>query len=578
MIYNNPSTLWANIFIEEISKIGVSHACISAGSRSTPITHAVATSSIKSHIILDERSSAFFAIGLAKQLNQPVLLVCTSGTAGANYYPAIMEASNSNIPLIVITTDRPHELRNSGANQTTDQVKLFGSFVKMFVDIALPEKNPEEKMIRYIKTIASKAYSASITHGMGPVHLNFPFRKPLDPIEPVSPFEYQSSETPLLICYPGSLEPSPTQINELVSIIHSNPKGLIVCGPEPLGNSYVDEIIQFSSKMNYPILADPSSGLRFTSSKKNIITTYDHFLLNTDLYDKLRPDVIYFFGREVTSKYLLQFLAHDYSEQIKRIQINDIGKIIDSSLKLTQYYHSNPQSTLKKVNELTGVMEVDDNWINIWKMLENQVVEIISNASLSQDFEGMIIKEILSHIPDESDLFIGNSSPIRYVDQFSYGINKTFNIHTNRGLSGIDGNIAIALGIASACERPIYVIIGDLSLFHDSNSLQIAKNYNIPITIFLLNNHGGGIFHRLPVSKIDDRALFEEYFLTPQNINFEHMAKTHGFSYELISDIQNIKSLDLSSGLKIIEFRTDALESNNVLDQLKEKLMENLSI
>ncbi len=578
MIYNNPSTLWANIFIDEISKMGVSHACISPGSRSTPMTYALAKSTIKSHVILDERSSAFFAIGLAKQLKQPVLLVCTSGTASANYYPAIMEASNSNIPIIVITTDRPHELRNSGANQTTDQVKMFGSNVKMFIDVAPPEQNPNEKMIRYIKTIASKAYCVSITSGMGPVHLNFPLRKPLDPLTSINPFDYAPSHTPLLTCYPGTLEASSDQLNELVNIISLNPKGLIICGPEPLGNSYVEEIIEFSNKRNYPILADPSSGLRFTSFEKEIITTYDHFLSNTDLYDKLRPDVIFYFGREVTSKYLLQFLNYEYPNKIIRIQINDVDKIIDSSLNLTHYYQSNPRSLLNKLNSSISEYGGEDNWFDHWINLENQVIKIISDASLPSNFEGRIINRIMSIIPDASDLYIGNSSPIRYVDQFSYDVSNSLFIHTNRGLSGIDGNIAIALGIASAKEKPMNAIVGDLTLLHDSNSLQIAKQNNIPITIFLINNNGGGIFHRLPVSELDDKNLFEEFFLTPQKIDFEHLAKAHGFSYDLISDKHDLNSIDMSSRLKIIEFRTDAGESNKVLNELREEIRLNISI
>jgi 2-succinyl-5-enolpyruvyl-6-hydroxy-3-cyclohexene-1-carboxylate synthase len=581
MIYNNSSTLWANIFVEEITKMGISHACISPGSRSTPITHAIAISSIKSHIIVDERSSAFFAIGLAKQLKQPVLLVCTSGTASANYYPAIMEAHNSNIPLIVVTADRPHELRNSGANQTTDQIKLYGSLVKMFVDVALVEQNPSNKMIRYIKLIASKAYCSAMTSAMGPVHLNFPFRKPLDPNSQDHRIEYNevSSNSPLLTCIPGTLETISENIKNLVEIISSNPKGLIICGPEPLGNSYIKEIVEFSNKMNYPILADPSSGLRFTSHKAKIITTYDHFLLKKDLYNKLRPDIIFLFGREVTSKHLLQFLDHEYSKHVIRIQINDINKIIDSSLKLTHYYSSNPQSMLKKINnKIREIEDTEISWMELWIKLENQVIEVISAASLPINFEGTIIREFLSLIPEGSDLFIGNSSSIRYVDQFSFDILNSLNIHSNRGLSGIDGNIAIALGIASAKGDPIYAILGDLSLFHDSNSLQIAKNNNIPITIFLINNQGGGIFHRLPISTIEDKALFEDYFITPQNIDFEHLAKAHGFTYELISEVQSMNSVDMIPSLKIIEIKTDAVESNKISNQLMEKIRLNVDI
>lgn len=560
---NNPNIEWALIFVDELAKGGLSAVCIAPGSRSTPLALAFhAHPHIKVYVLLDERSAAFFALGIALAEQKSVALVCTSGTAAANFHPAIIEAQMSEIPLLILTADRPHELRNSGANQTIDQVKMFGDHVLWSVDVALPQTDAPPITMRYLKTLAARSLATSDGLTKGPVHLNFPFRKPLEPQNLASwqiATKILGKGRPHTTIEIGSLLASNSQIRFILSLIDNHQRGLIVCGPGCPGGDFAEAVVNLSKASGYPILADPLSGVRYGAHVEDsaVLGGYETFLQSEQTF-ATKSDVILRFGRVPTSKWLNEYLAKN--QNAAHIHIRESGNWADGDHTTNYFLQVNASELCNRLApQLTR--PVNQAWINYWMKTESICVNVILESVDESLFDGSVANTVLDQIPPDAALFAGNSLTIRHIDQFGYPRKKLIRPFSNRGASGIDGNISTGLGIAATTDKPVVLLIGDITFYHDSNGLLAIKKYGLEnVIIVLLNNNGGGIFQRLPVSQFE--SSFQELFLTPHGMNFEPLAKLYDLEYLRATAMTTFKEHFISALSRniptIIEVQTDS--------------------
>ena len=546
-------------FVDELACSGLRHVVISPGSRSTPLAILFREhEKINEWVVIDERSAAYFALGIAKETNEPVAIVCTSGTATANYFPAIVEAFHGRVPLIVLTADRPHELRGTGANQTIDQINMYGHFVKDFQEMALPDSS--QAMLNYARNRAARAVQKAMIGNPGPVHYNFPFREPLLPDLSLPNLWGESRTTSYNVTYAGEKRLTERSLNELSRKLNGKKKGLLVCGPQ-VHSSFAQAICALSEKLQAPILADPLSQLRSGSHSKNhIVTMYDAILKSERLRETLKPDFIIRFGAMPVSKSYLFYVEEH--EDVLQIVVEDDDGIREPTNHSSNYIYAEGkafcQDLLPYVDHVT-----DRSWINTWLTMEKAVIEEIENLPKSTLTEGEAVYKLLEVIPDQSTIFVANSMPVRDLDTFFTATNKDIFVHANRGVSGIDGTVSTALGVAATSHRKVTLIVGDLSFYHDLNSLLIAKHYDIDITIVLINNNGGGIFSFLPQAK--EKKHFEALFGTPLDIDFKHAVSMFGGNYKLVQNredyIENLQEAYERQGLCIIEVQTDRTEN-----------------
>lgn len=525
----NKNTLWATVFVDELARSGLTAVCAAPGSRHTPLMLAFANhDNIKVYSHLDERSASFFALGMALASEKPVALVCTSGTAGANMYPAIIEAHQSRVPLIVITADRPHELRHSGANQTIDQIKMFGDFALWFVDMQLPEANPPAIAFRNLRTTANRAYATANGLRKGVVHLNFPFRKPLEPTAvegDVVEIEMDIHQHTKM--YIGQSYPQPhykTQGQPDFLEAFALPNGIVVGGMSAGRDSFYEpnDMVIFAQKYKYPYLGDALSDTRFGQS--NVIGGYETFLQNKR--NILKPDVVVRFGNLPLSKWLNQFIAE--CNPTYYIHFSPSGEWADDQHIVTHLI--NAEFSVRMLESIERESPMQNQYAEIESITWETIDQEIETGAY---FDGAIVYDVVDLMPDQSTLFAGNSLPIRHLDQFGKPQQKRIYTYANRGASGIDGNISTALGAGAARpDKPLVAIIGDVTFYHDMNGLLAVQRCGVPVTIVLLNNDGGGIFNRLPIRAYDPH--FTDYFVTPHGLDFSHAAKLYGLNYVAI--------------------------------------------
>lgn len=549
MMAENPSTLWAKIFVEELARAGLRAVVIAPGSRSTPLTLAFAAEArIRVYSLLDERSAAFFALGLALAGDEPVALVCTSGTATANFFPAIVEASQSNVPLLVLTADRPPELRHSGANQTIDQIKLYGDHVRWFVDVALPEADPPARAVRALRTLAARALAvaAGSPTPPGPVHLNFPFRKPLEP----AAVPAEAPDTPALSVPPagthisrGVVSPTEAQLDRLAAACQKAGRGLIVCGPRCPGGDFPAAVARLARITGFPLLADALSGVRFgphlgpEGGPPHVLAGYDTFLPAAMAGDWPRPDLVLRFGAMPTSKVLGDYLE-GLAAGCLQIAVDRYGVWADAGHNLSEFVWADPASTCRGVaDRLQAVASPaawpGEAWASLWQRAETESWAAIETARAGSFFEGAVLPEVVDLLPAGALLYVASSLPVRHLDQFVPPRPLPLRVFANRGASGIDGTVSSALGAAAASGSPLALVTGDLAFYHDLNGLLALRRCGVKATIVLINNDGGGIFHRLPVARFD--PPFTDLFLTPHGLDFEPAVRMFGAGYERVT-------------------------------------------
>ena len=559
---NEALTLYIAAFVDELAKIGVQDVVVSPGSRSTPLAIMMAEHpAMRVHINIDERSAAFFALGMAKAKRHPIALLCTSGTAVANYFPAVVEAYYSRVPLIVITADRPHELRDVGAPQAIDQLNIYGRYAKWFVEMALPEKSTD--MLRYARTMAARAAGVAISAPAGPVHLNFPLREPLVPIVHEETWEQiEAKEPSYTTVIPGKMTIGMEQIQELYNELSSAEKGLIVCGQidQP---AFAEAVTKLAEMLDYPILADPLSQLRSgTHAKEYIIDSYDAILKDETIAASLVPDVVIRFGAMPVSKPL--FLLLKRYPSIKQIVVDGEGGWREPTLMASYMVYCDEVEFCRRLIDIGTPKQSKSQWSTTWKMINDIAKSVLLEATMEEElFEGKVFTELSQLLPDGATLFVGNSMPIRDTDTFFFTNDKQIRILANRGANGIDGVVSSALG-ASAVTEPLVLVIGDLSFYHDLNGLLAAKMHGLHATIIVLNNNGGGIFSFLPQAKHEKH--FEMLFGTPTDLQFEHAVRMYEGNYQKIKTWDEFRHYVTQSlttdGLHVMEVCTS--RENNV--------------
>lgn len=538
MNHQESLTAYTAAFVAELVLSGVTEVVISPGSRSTPMAMVMAEHpDLKLHIHIDERSAAFFALGIAKALQKPVAILCTSGTAAANYYPAIVEAHYSRVPLMVLTADRPHELRDVGAPQAIDQNQLYGNHVKWFAEMALPEKSDE--MLRYVRTVCARAAAVALQAPAGPVHLNFPFREPLIPKLDENLFTLTERPKGYVKVMNGELMIGQSQLREIAAILQSYEKGIIVCG-QMENEGFSKAVTHLAATLNFPILADPLSQLRSGSHvSEYIIDTYDTFLRNGDAKSLLKPDVVIRFGAMPVSKALTIFLKENH-HAVQFVVDGGSGWRDPAVLSTNMVNCDETRFSEGMIPYLTKTSDIGyiENWEKINRLTkENMAMSVRDTTELN---ESRLFYQLADMLPDGATLFVGNSMPIRDLDSFFYMNQKSIRIMANRGANGIDGTISTALG-AAAFSGPLYLIVGDLTFFHDLNGLLAAKLYEIDIRIIVVNNNGGGIFSFLPQS--EHPKQFELLFGTPINLDYEHAVRMYNGKFTRIKDWAHLSAI-----------------------------------
>jgi 2-succinyl-5-enolpyruvyl-6-hydroxy-3-cyclohexene-1-carboxylate synthase len=583
----NRNNLWTRIFIEQLAALGVQYACISPGSRSTPLTFVLSKNrKIKSFVHYDERSSAFFALGIAKATGKPVLVVTTSGTAVAELYPAIIEAYQQRTPLIICTADRPPELVGTGANQTINQHNIFRNHIRWFRDLGLPSIS--DVGFHYLQKIAIKAYRISYSEDKGPVHLNFPFRKPLEPFSYTDKISRKIIQTKPQKISKNDSEPSNFRVEKsnpfkkLVTEIINSEKGLIIVGPMGYDADSIIKIKELSDILKYPVFADGLSQLRFNVNKKDqkIISNFNSILSSQNFMQDRKPEVILQFGRPPTSSILEKFLEEF---EAKRYLVNTYGDNFDTARNSKFTFPSNAGnfcklliSTLKEENFSKNRNNEGKDFERADEIVEKLKSKIIDRSKFPNEISS--ITETLKLMPYGSNLVIGNSLPVRDLDNFISKSSKKIKIYFNRGASGIDGVTSTALGIAAKNKITI-LITGDLALLHDLNALSIAAKLSIPIIIIVINNNGGGIFESLPIAK--KVKHFEKFFISPHNLDLGKIVNSFNINYELVTtkrELQkHIKNYLSKKYPTVLEIQTDAVKSVELRKKFLSEVEKNLN-
>jgi 2-succinyl-5-enolpyruvyl-6-hydroxy-3-cyclohexene-1-carboxylate synthase len=549
-------TLYIAAFVSELVQTGIRDVVVSPGSRSTPIAMVMAEHpDLRLHIHVDERSAAFFALGISKASKKPTVLLCTSGTAAANYFPAITEAKISRVPLVVLTADRPHELRDVGAPQTIDQIHLYGNHVKWFVEMAPPENSDE--MIRYARTVCARAVATSKQAPAGPVHLNFPLREPLIPLlDNEQLFQLKERNEGYVKIQQPTISLKNDEFELYAELLNSTSKGIIVCGQID-DQKFSNHVVALAEKLKFPILADPLSQLRSGDHRGDmIIDTYGTFLRNDEAKKKLQPEMIIRFGAMPISKVVNLFLKENLAT--RQVVVDGGVGWRDPAMLSTEMVYCDESIFCEELVKRV-VPAVDSHYSNQWKKLNRATKEILTVVNETEDLsEGKIFYQLEELLPEDATVFVGNSMPIRDLDSFFHFNQKRIHVMANRGANGIDGTISTALG-AATIKQPFYLIVGDLTFFHDLNGLIAAKLQELNITILLINNNGGGIFSFLPQASHPNH--FERLFGTPLDLDFSKAVEMYGGRFTSILNWESFSTTILqdrmSVGLRVIEIVTN---------------------
>jgi len=575
----NRNLLWTQIVVEEFARCGVQHVVIAPGSRSTPLVIAFAEHGrFIIHSLMDERSASFFALGIGLRTGVPAALVCSSGTATANFYPAVIEARYSNVPLLVLTADRPPELRESGANQTVNQVNLYGEHVLWAVDVAVPESNPSAVMLRSLRTLACRAVSVSTGIDSGPVHLNFPFRKPLEPIlvptDETTGVPVRPAGAPFTRILRGDISPSLSQLSTFTQLIAQSRRPMMIAGPRAVcapDDGLVTIIKQFCAETHIPLLADPLSNLRYADS--GALSAYDLFF-TPELVGE-QPDLVILLGGMPASKALEDFFVKTNIDSV--VLLTADGRWTDPYHRLTHLIHADVGALLSMVCE-SGITSASRAWYDHLAMLDTQARASLTQALPNHWFDGSIVASVTAALPDLAQLFIGNSLPVRHLEQFALSSGTALHVFCNRGASGIDGTVSTAFGVAVHQDAPTVLITGDLAFYHDMNGLLAAKRTGAKLIMVVINNDGGGIFRRLPI--VDFEPTFTDLFLTPHGLDFSHAAALYGVHYHRADNESQLMDafhqLITSDACAIIEVRTDGVKDVAQRDALLQSIHAHL--
>jgi 2-succinyl-5-enolpyruvyl-6-hydroxy-3-cyclohexene-1-carboxylate synthase len=591
MIHNAPNInhLWSRLIVEELRRNGVDTFYISPGSRSTPLTVAAAqTEGVRTYVHFDERGAAFAAMGHAMGSERPTALICTSGSAAANYLPAIVEASQSGTPLIVLTADRPPELTDAGANQAIDQTGLYRNFVRW--EHALPCPT-QEMPAQAVLTAIDQAVFRSNGIDPGPVHINCPFREPLAPTntgddwtEYLVPLEpWLGSDAPYTTYARSVPELSQHDLDQLERILLESERGLIVFGrlvrqPERDAASAIAEHLGWATLRD--VLAAPivfgSGGLEYWC--------YDLLLASEKFSDGFQPDTVVHLGGPLVSKRLLSHLATSKLKHYVRItsdfRRNDPAHLTTLKLAIAVESAHRALTSSDVLSDLPNRLAQLEWMKRVFKVPQDKLLDILDSVFESEDeelTEPSLMRRLETLHKDSPAIFFGNSMPVRDADMFFLRVSVGDGAYAaNRGASGIDGNIATAAGLTRGSQRRVTAVVGDLAALHDLNSIALLRDCDPPVTLVIINNDGGGIFHFLPVAEAFDE--FETYFGTPHGLTFRQAAVMFGLDFYHPSNMEAfIHAFGESQNAKrstIIEVRTDREENVRLHREILQRVRE----
>jgi 2-succinyl-5-enolpyruvyl-6-hydroxy-3-cyclohexene-1-carboxylate synthase len=552
----NPSTAFGATFTDELARCGLREVVLAPGSRSTPLAMAFGAlehaGRLRLHVRLDERSASFTALGLAKASRRPVAIVCTSGTAAANFHPAVIEADESGVPLLVFTADRPPELRSTGANQSIDQIKLYGGAVRWFCEAGVPEPGVAESEAggsggqpAYWRSLACQAwtYAAGLAGGYpGPVHVNLALRDPLVPDGPVAPL-------------PGRPDGRPwTRFAE-----HAGPgsaldlpwteRGVVVCGDGTAADddgASADSLLRLAEHAGWPVLAEPSSAAR---RGKNALTAYQYLLGRPEL----RPELIVSAGRPGLSRAQQAFLG---SADRHVVLAQGPGRWSDPQRTATDVAAAVRLTGTPPGPAVTGEPNSDSSWLARWLHADRQARAALDQVLDAYDgiSEPRLARDLVTVLPEGALLWVASSMPIRDAD-CHMPARDDIRVLASRGASGIDGTVSTAVGAALSHDGPAFALIGDLAFLHDMSGLAIGPREPRPdLCLIVVNNDGGGIFSTLEQAAFDG---FERLFGTPHGAAVHHIAAAFGLPYHLLDHAEDLSKSLQGTGLRIVEVRTD---------------------
>lgn len=551
----NVNSLWAGVLVETLVRGGVDRMVVSPGSRSTPVAMAAAAHhGIKAIAVLDERSAGFFALGLAKQSGKPVPLLCTSGSAPAHYFPAVIEAREAGVPLVVLSADRPPELRDCASGQTINQARLFGDHAVYFHECAVPEAT--EARLRYLRQTVAHAVERSLRPAAGPVHLNLPFRDPLPPL----PDDGATAAVAAKIdwdAFFGHLVPASPAVQIVpVPPLQPDVHGAIVVGPvQPIDPEvFCAEVAEIARRLGWPVLADAASPVRYRAGLiPGLVSTYDLILRNPAAAERLRPEAVLCIGDWPASKVLRGWVEQSGA----RLWMAGGGGDNRDGLHGRTRWIGN---SLAVIAQALPEAAEPNGYQRMWARFEAKARGAL-DARLeaeTQLFEAKAAWLLSRKLREGSILAVASSMPVRDLEYVACPGDTGLVPRCNRGANGIDGTLSTACGLAHGATAPVTLLTGDLAFLHDSNGLLLRQKLRGSLTVVLVNNRGGGIFGHLPVAAFE--PPFEEFFATPQDVDFSALCAAHAVSHTLVRDwahFSDLISAPAIPGIRVLELRTD---------------------
>jgi 2-succinyl-5-enolpyruvyl-6-hydroxy-3-cyclohexene-1-carboxylate synthase len=568
-------------FVDELARAGITDAVICPGSRSTPLALALrAHSGFRCRVLLDERVAGFFALGLAKASRRPVAVLCTSGTAAANLAPAVIEAFHGRVPLVVLTADRPPELRDRGAPQTIDQLRLYGSQVKWFVDVPVVGSGADE--LAHVRSLAGRAAATALAAPRGPVHLNFALREPLIPARPLGPLANDPGDSPLLARegapFVDAIAGLPVlcsgDMAALADRLAATERGLIVAGPQD-DPELPAALARLAAATGYPILADPLSQVRVGPHARSLVVATGDLLARPGRWiETHRADLVLRFGAMPTSKPILQMLQ---ATRPALLVVDGGGGWRESALLPATFVHADEAMLadglaveLQGRRGVEGSAAATSRWTADWLAADRaaagaQAGWLARPPASTEPFEPRPFSILADIMPDGGIIWAGSSMPVRDMDAYLPSGPRAIRCYSNRGANGIDGVVSSALGAAAADTGPVVLVVGDVSFLHDLNALVAARLHDLSATIVLINNDGGGIFSFLPQAASDDPGVglpdaYEELFGTPHGIDFAPIVRALGAEHSVAGPSELGEALARSigaDGVQVIEIRTE---------------------
>ena len=571
----NVTYLWAQLLIEELVRQGVQTFFVAPGSRSTPLTVSAARHPAADVVLhVDERGTAFAALGVGRATRPPAAWITTSGTAVANGLPAVVEASMDGVPLLLLTADRPPELRDTGANQAIDQVKLFGDYPRWHVDLPPPTDDIDPA---YVLTTVDQAVHRAVRPPAGPVHLNCGFRKPLEPTEaPASPSiptavaDWAEEETPFTQYPTPAPQPPAPAVDALATALNDGRKGLVVAGRLDT-NAEATAVRRLAVRLGWPLVPDLTSRLRLTTAGPAACVPYADLLLTSSAFREAhRPDAVLRVGGRFVSKRLRLFLR-GCAPEVHAVVRPDPGRL-DPDHRATHHVEAGIEAFVEQFLAHTGAMAEPSSWRTDWVKASDQAAAAVrAHAATSEALTEPLLATVLTEeLPEAHALVAASSMPVRDLNRHAAPTAEGGAAYANRGASGIDGTVATAAGVAEGRGAPVTLLVGDLALWHDLNSLALLADR--PVVAVVVNNDGGGIFHFLPIRGHDD--VFEPYFTTPQGRSFESAAATFGLAYDQPTTPAAFRTAYREAcsrpGSTLIEVRTDREANRQVHEQLEQ--------